>query len=82
MHLIVNLYILAFGVILINSEPLEENLKSGSVEMRDSFEDSMVSSYKGGRGAQRNNPIPMVLAHLSIKARSRGYCLRRLSSLG
>ena len=77
MHLVVNLYILALGVILINCELLEENLQTGSVEMRDSFEDPMVSSYKGGPGAQQNNPIP--LFGLAIKARSHGYCLRRLS---
>lgn len=73
MHLLVKLYILAIGVILINCEPLEENVQSGSVEMRDSSEDPMISSYKGG-------PIPLV--GLAIKARSHGYCLRRLSSLG
>ena len=80
MRLLINLYILAIGVILINSEPLEENLQSGSVEMRDRSENPMDSSYKGGPGAQRNDPIPLV--GLAIKARSYGYCLRRLSSLG
>ena len=80
MRLVVNLYILATGVILINSELFEENLQSSSVKMRDGSENPMVSSYKGGPGAQRNDPISLV--GLAIKARSRGYCLRRLSSLG
>jgi len=80
MHLVVNLYVLSLGVILINSEPLDENLQSGSVEMRDSSEDPIVSSYKEYLAAQQNDPIP--LTGLVIKARSLGYCLRRLSSLG
>ena len=80
MHLVVNLFILTIGIVLINCEPLEENLQSGSEEIRDSSEDQMVSFYKGGPGARRNDPIPLV--GLAIKARSHGYCLRSLSSLG
>lgn len=80
MHFALNLFILTTGIILINCEPLEENLQSGSEEIRDSSEDPMVSFYKGGPGAQRNDPIPLL--GLAIKARSHGYCLRRLSSLG
>lgn len=80
MHLLLNLYTLAIGVILINCEPLEKNLQSGSVKMRDSSEDTIASSYKRGPGAQRNDPIPLV--SFAIKARSHGYCLRRLSSMG
>lgn len=71
---------LASGIILINAEPLEEKRQSGSVEMRDSSEDPLLSFYKGAPGTQRNDPIPLV--GLVIKARSHGYCLRRLSSLG
>lgn len=73
MNLVVNLFILASGIILINAEPLEEKLQSGS-------EDPLLSFYKGAPGTQRNDPIPLV--GLVIKARSHGYCLRRLSSLG
>lgn len=80
MYLVVNLLILTIGISLINCEPREENLQSGSEGMRDSSEDPMVSFYKGGPAAQRNDPIPLV--SLAIKARSHGYCLRRLSSLG
>jgi len=80
MHLLLNLCTLAIGVILINCESLEENLQSGLVAMRDSPEDPIASSYKGDPGAQRNDPIPLV--GFAIKARSHGYCLRRLSSLG
>ena len=75
---LVTLSILGIGIILINAERLEGTLQSGSVEMRDSSEDPMVSFYKGA--PQRNGPIPLV--GLVIKARSHGYCLRRLSSLG
>ena len=80
MYLVVNLFILAVGIILINAEPLEEKLQSGSVQMRDSSEDPMLSFYKEALGTQRNDPIPLV--GLVIKARRHRYCLRRLSSLG
>lgn len=82
MHLIITLYILAFGVVLISSVPSEENLKSDLEEKRDSSEDPVASFRKRGRAAQRNNPIPLAIARLLVKARNRGYCLRRLSSLG
>lgn len=82
MHVIVSLYILAFGVVLISSVPFEENLKSHLVEMQGSSEDPVASFRLRGRGSQRNHPIPLDIARLFVKARNRGYCLRRLSSLG
>ena len=75
MHLTVSLYISALGVTLINAVSVEEKLKPGPgyLGTRDSSEDPRV---------QRNNPIPLDISRFFIKARSRGYCLRRLSSLG
>ena len=46
MHLVVNPYILALEVILINSQlPLEENFQSGSVEMRGGSSYKRVAQY-------------------------------------
>ncbi|KAJ7383319.1 hypothetical protein OS493_028863 [Desmophyllum pertusum] len=72
MHLVVSLFILAFGVILINSASIKKNFKSSSVEMRDNSDDHVASDV------QQDNRIPLVIARLF---KNHGYCLRRLSSL-
>lgn len=77
MHLTVSLCVLAFGVILIPAPSVKGGSKHGAELMQESPEDPAVPTFH-----KRNNPIPLAIARLVIKARNGGYCLRRLSSLG
>ena len=76
MHLILIMDVVACGIVLINALPVEENFKSGSVVVQNSFKDPLASSYTRDGSIQQDN------SHLVIKARKLGYCLRRLSSMG
>ena len=73
MRLIVNVISFAFGFILISSAPFDEKLKSGSQDMRQSSEESAVQ--------QSRSMIPLVASRHFIKARTHGFCFRRLSFL-
>lgn len=76
MHLVLILHVVAFGIVLINAFSVDENFKSGSVAVQNSFKDPMASFYTRGGSIQQESP------HLFIKGRKLGYCLRRLSSMG
>ena len=77
MHLALILQVVAFGIVLItNALSVEENSKSGSLVVQNSFEDPEASLYT------RDGSIQQGSSHLLIKARKLGFCLRRLSSMG
>ena len=76
MHLVLILQVAASAMILINASSVQENSKSDSDVVQNSFEDPVASLYTRGGSIQTDSP------RLLIKARKHGYCLRRLSSLG
>ena len=79
-----SLFVLSVEVLIfVNSAPVDEKLlKPGSVEMRDTSDHPIAHFSNLQSGDQQNNPVPLVITRLFTKARDRGFCLRRLSSLG
>lgn len=76
MHPVSILQVVAtFGIVLVNASSVEENFKSGSGVVQNSFEDPVASLYTRDGSIQQDSP------RLLIKARKLGYCLRRLSSM-
>ena len=76
MHLVLILQVVAFGIVLNNALSVEENFKSDSAVVQNSFEDPVTPLYTRGGSIQHDSP------RLLTKARKLGYCLRRLSSMG
>ena len=76
MNLVLILQVVAFGIVLIYASSVEENFKSGSIVVQNSFEDPVASLHARGGSIQQDRH------RLLIKARKLGYCLRRLSSIG